>query len=407
MRLGALSQDIRRKTKIRIRPRRRAGSEDILLVRNLSTSDLSNEIAEKRLRFPPGRFHGTPGLSRNGVSLPCQCEDASYYRDGSLRECRMVFPVSLEAGDGFRAQILSDVAPRPREVTVRLNGPEVSVATPRVRLELNLNTGADIRSLEFPGIHPVPLVKYLPPVYFDNIAYSNDYYSGWSQMCTRDGTIFHDTIPTRFLPDPNLFSIRVPVHFLHPFQNGFIRKTYHVYIDHPRVDLVNRFYFPEVTPYFLRTAITTFNPEAFCPEHLAYSTVQGGALPETFMLKSRVVDHTRFPGTRCSAASCLGSAGGWIAVHDRQKGLALLSDRTRCYSVPMVEYEEIRNRWLLRLYHSMAETDDTGSVTFRGHNEIRFSYLGFRGGIQNIVPAARTLSGALWVHQAGGAPEEY
>ncbi|MBN2144126.1 MAG: hypothetical protein JW774_05830, partial [Candidatus Aureabacteria bacterium] len=207
--------------------------------------------------------------------------------------------------------------------------------------------------------------------------YSNDYFSGWSQLCNSRGQIFHDTVPTTFRPDPNHYTLRIPLYFRHAFLDGWILKRYDVYLNHPRLDLTIRFFLPDVSPLFLRTGIVTLNPEAFDGKKLHYSTVNGGKEIETFALKGKKISHTRFQNQICSATSCLGSTEGWVALHDDTNGLAVITPKYRLYSVPMVDYEDIKNKWLCRLYHSIAESDDTGRIFIRGLNEIRFTFMGF------------------------------
>lgn len=372
---------------------------DFILTNPFKT-DMIQMPVELRITLQKGIFKESPGLEWEGKEIACQCEDMQFYQDQSLREVTLVFNATLLSKESAVVRLLPKSSIKAIPSTVCLNGAEISIKTPSVELVLNTFTGADIRSLSYPSVYDKPFVQYLHPVYFDNIAFSNDYYSGWTQLCDDNGRIFYDTGATRFSPDSGMFKIRVPLFFRHAFKEGFLIKRYNVYLHQPRVDLVNHFFFPYVTPFFLRTGIITVNPEAFDLETLIYSTVNGGKEVESFSLKGRQVQHSQSPTQICSATSCLGATEGWVSVQDQDKGLAVMSPKDRFYSAPMVDFRQIKSSWLLRLYHSMAETDDTGHIAMTGHHEIPLSYKGFKTkDFNQMRQDAFWLNHSLWMQK--------
>jgi hypothetical protein len=118
-------------------------------------------------------------------------------------------------------------------------------------------------------------------------------------------------------------------------------------------------------------------------------------MKEEFFTKGKTIAHHAPVGSFSSARGCLGATDGWVDISDGQKGISIFSDKAQLYSVPMVEYEEIKKTYLMRLYHSVSESDETGRVHWRGHNSIRFSFLGHNGHINNAKNAANRLSRPL------------
>ena len=374
-----------------------------IILRNPHSVPLDNVLVELRLRFEQGRFKDPPGLLLEDKEVLSQCENIQYYQDSSIRECLLVFHASPGAGEILKGKLLPKATLKPPVHTFLLNGSEIQIKTPGVEISLSANTGGDIRSLVFKGISETPLIQYLHPVYFDNIAYSNDYYSGWSQLCDEKGVVFHDTSPAQFLPDHSLYRIRIPVFFKQPFRDGFVLKRYNVYLNQPRVDMVNRFFMPFVSPTYFRTGIITLNPAAFNLETLGYSTTNGGKGFEHFRLKGKRVEHGRFPTQMCSSTSCLGATEGWLAVGDSEKGLAILTDKSRHYSIPMLEFKEIKSSWLLRIYNSIAESDDTGRISLLGHNEIGFTLMGYGTSLEPVRREASVFHHPVIAFQASGS----
>ena len=394
---GAALEAVEKKITVFSLPKTKQG--DFILT-NPFKKEMKHTPLELSLTLKKGVFMEPPALEWNGKEIPCQCEDVHYYQDHSLRNVTFIFNATIHAGESVAVRLLPKSSIKAVPSTVFLNGTEITVKTPSVELVLSTLTGADIRSLTYPAVHEKPFVQYLHPVYFDNIAFGNDYFSGWAQLCDDHGRIYNDTFPTRFSPDPGMFKIRVPLFFRQSIKDGFLIKRYNVYLHQPRVDLVNHFFFPYVNPFFLRTGIITLNPEAFDLDTLSYSTVNGGKEVESFRLRGKVVQHTHSPTQMCSATSCLGATEGWVSVQDQEKGLAVMSAKHQLYSAPLVDFREIKSSWLLRLYHSLAETDDTGRIAMTGHHEMSLSYRGFKSSDFNEVREdAFWLNHSLWLQK--------
>ena len=283
------------------------------------------------------------------------------------------------------------------EGLVRIDKNFINIDTPEVYISLCNSTGADIRELVFKNIHPDPLIKYLPPVYFDHIGHSNDYFSGWNQYCNNDGTVFNDTIGVTQTFGKVDHPIRIPVYFSMDLPFGKCWKTVYTYTHVPRVDIKFRFTFFDLNPVYFRAAITTFNPEAFDKGTLSFATVNGTELVERFFLNGRRVMHNKPVVPKASGTTCLGATEGWVDISDEKKALSIISDKSSLYNVPMVEYEEISSKYLLRLYNSLSESDETGKVLWRGQDEITFTYLSHRNDISKVRKTAKYINQKLLV----------
>jgi len=371
-----------------------------IIIKNPSNTDLKNEIVEITLKFKQGRFYSLPGLKIKNKEVLSQGENIQYYADKSIRELLLICSISIKKHETIKAYLVKQKQQNNNKYILKLNGAEIIVSTKNTHFVTNLKTGADIRSLTFPKISSIPMIKYLPPVYFDNIAYGNDYFSGWTQLCTEKREVIHDTKDTIFTPDENNFTIRIPLHFKQNFHNGFLIKRYNIYIDRERLDLSNHFYFPTKSPIFLRTGITTFNPEAFNINELAFSTTNGSLSPETYKLKDKKINHQRFPTQETSATSALGATEGWLTIHDDKNALSIITDKTNLYSVPMVEFEELEKNYLLRIHNTISESDDTGKSTFYGHNLFKMCYIGHKIKNLQFSPVTNKISNSpLFIYQ--------
>jgi hypothetical protein len=148
---------------------------------------------------------------------------------------------------------------------------------------------------------------------------------------------------------------------------GAWRKTYRAYRDRPRLDVVHELHLREVRLQSLRFAALTWLPEAFDRATLGYSTVNGGASIERFALAPGVaIDHARSAAPSVSATSCLGATEGWVSAGDARLGVALLTDPAQAAVVPLLEFHDVDDAFLLRVHHTAAETDETRATFFRG-----------------------------------------
>ena len=141
--------------------------------------------------------------------------------------------------------------------------------------------------------------------------------------------------------------------------------------------------------------IVTINPQSFLQRFLHFATVNGSLDEERFYVRGKKIGHQEPVGAFSSARSCLGATEGWIDVADDQKGIMIATDKSELYSVPMIEYEEVKKSYLMRVYHSLSESDETGKILWRGHASVAFSLIGHGASCADARRAANHLVNGL------------
>ena len=65
-----------------------------------------------------------------------------------------------------------------------------------------------------------------------------------------------------------------------------------------------------------------------------------------------------------------------IDVGDDDKGIIIFSDKSKWYSVPLLNYRELENNYFCRISNSMLELDDTTMAWWKGRRESEFRIMG-------------------------------
>ena len=78
---------------------------------------------------------------------------------------------------------------------------------------------------------------------------------------------------------------------------------------------------------------------SFNKRKLQYSTHNGGSL-ESFFLQGEEITHDESIDPRSSSSGCLGATEGMFDFGDNKKGITIFSDKSNCYSVPMINYHD-------------------------------------------------------------------
>jgi hypothetical protein len=330
--------------------------------------------------FGPGQYRVPPSVSIADRVLPTQLENIERRRDGSIRRARVVICPTLAPKTWVDACfVAAGNAPIP-QVELTKN----AVIGSHVRVVFDPSRGGTLRELVFPSIADEPLAATLPHGFFESIGLSPDWYTGGVIIFDQFNRKVTDLSPTDLvMPDPELlaeYPIRIPVRCRIELPGlGSLWKIINVYRDAPRLDISYQFRFQDLRPNSFRLGIVTVNPSAFKLESLRYVTVNGGYEPESYELKGRRVMQDEPVSLNVSSRHCLGATEGWAAVSDGTRGLAIMSDKAQCYSVPLIHFEEVESSYFLRVYTSLAENDETAAQLWRGHSEITVRYLGYQG----------------------------
>ncbi len=348
---------------------------DAAVLINTDLQPWCGDPVEVPLRFPPGRLQAgrveAPGLDPGLAQL--EVEDR--YRDGSVRRATLVVAPRLEPG----AQLSLRVVPEPRSVEVDEALPH-RVSTPTVEARFLTHRGGALDELRFPSIAAQPLIGTIPHGTFDDVAYAPDFYSAHAVAVTDRGEKIADLRPVSRGRQLWAGPLRTVICFETDTPIGRWRKTYRLYNDRPRLDVIQEVHLREVRLQSLRVATFSCLPDAFDRGTLGFATVNGGETVEHFALERGIrVDHPLPASPLVSARSCLGASEGWVSVGDANRGVAVICDRARAAAVPMLEFSDVDERFLLRLHYTAVETDDTRPTFFRGARRFSFSLVGHGG----------------------------
>ena len=340
-----------------------------------------NDPFEFTSQFKHGRFKGDLVIFLDGKEVKTQQEDAEYYRDGSIRTTKLVIVPYIKSHSVVQGKV--SVKNNSDESRAHIDTERGIIETPEVKLVLSALRGGAIKELAFPKISDEYLIGELSHGYFDDVSFSPDWYSGHVVIYDRSGKKSTDLTDTEIIySDTERCPIRVPVRCKIDMPIGTLWKTYYVYVDEPRVDLVYHFNLSNLFPLSFRLGIATINPQCFNMDHLRYSTINGGTIPEVFYLKGKAVRQNEPVSLDVSTHHCLGATEGWVDISDNEKGMAVITEKSQLYSVPLLHYEEVKDSFFLRVYTSICEMDDTTESFLKGHNTISVTYLGHKNNLE-------------------------
>lgn len=355
-------------------------SEDELCFYNPNPVAWDGVPHEFKAEFRPGEARLPLEVSIDGRPLATQLEDVELRSDGSLRRARVVVCPSVPARTWVTGRFVAgaNASVPPAEVT------KDAVNSAGVRVVFNAARGATLRELSFPEVSGQPLAATLPHGYFQSVGLSADWYTGGVIIFDQVNHKITDLVPVDLVMPGSVelaaYPVRIPVRCRIDLPIGTLWKTINVYRDAPRLDIVYHFRFNDLQPHSMRLGTVTVNPEAFKRETLRYVTVNGGLEPERYDLAGRRVTQDDPVSLSVSSRHCLGATEGWVAVSDGATGLAVMSNKAECYSVPLIHFEEVENSYFMRMYTSLAESDETAAQLWRGHSQITLRYMGYRGG---------------------------
>ncbi|MBZ9636005.1 alpha-amylase [Clostridium sp. FP1] len=308
----------------------------------------------------------------NDVKVNFQFEDIEYYRDGSIRNCKVVMELPL-------------IKPQEKAYGKFLKGANCEenpqyiikdnvIETEKVKIEFSTVKKGTIENLILKDASDKSILGSIKHGYYEDITYSADYFSGHTILREKSLNQITDLDKSSIIypHKDGKFNIRIPVKSKINGEFGELWKIYYIYINQNRVDIEYNFRFKDTCPIFFRTGILTFNPECFNMESLNYKTHNGGKIEE-YKLSGTEFNQTDMVSLNISPNSCMGSTDGKFIIGDNEKEVVIQRDNSLLYTAPMLEYREIDGKYMMRLYHSLSETDDTGSIFWRGHSKFKMS----------------------------------
>ena len=370
-----------------------SGAEDAVLS-NPWPEPWAGHPVEVPLRLAPGRIPVSASLRPPADELgedDFQLEVETLHRDGSVRSAVLVLRPALAPGATLRLR-LRPGPPRPGR----------ALPPPGAVARLLRHRGGALASLRFAGAGGGAAIGTIPHGSFEHVAYSPDFYSFHLTAVGEAAQQITDLCPVRSVRAVADGPVRRVVRVEVETGLGRVAKLFRIYRGLPRLDVVYGIGFREARIRSLRLGVVTCLPDAFCPETLALSTVQGGDEIERFPLtRDLELAQQRPVSPLVTASGCLGATEGWVHLGDHRGGVLVAADRAEAAVVPMVEFRHVDGRPFLRVHHSAAESDETREVFFRGFRRFSFAVVG-GGGPEALRPVGRALERGLLARTEAG-----
>jgi hypothetical protein len=346
------------------------GFKDDLIIYNPNTSDWYKIPYEIKLFFKPGSIKNNFELYSDEKLILSQLENKKFYRDDSLRSCTIVFEPFIKKNSIITVNfVIKDQSQNESVIPCK------NISTKNTELTLLTSRGGSINELIFPKIHDESLIGFLEHGTYDDTKLSPDFYSGHTVSFDRNGNKITDLIKTEIFTETGNFPIRKRLFSKLELPFGSLIKQFFVYENLPMIDLRYSFYFKDFRPASFRTAILTLNPTSFSKEKLHYSLHNGGTL-ESYDFAGQLITQDESTDPRLSASGCQGTTNCLIDVGDDDKGITIFSDKSKWYSVPLLNYRELENNYFCRISNSMLELDDTTMAWWKGRRESEFRIMG-------------------------------
>ena len=347
-----------------------AGIKSDLNIYNLNTSDWDKIPYEIKLFFKPGSMKNNFELYSDEKLILSQLENKKFYKDGSLRSCTIVFEPFIKKNSIITINfVIKDQSQNESVIPCK------NISTKNTELTLLTSRGGSINELIFPKIHDESLIGFLEHGTYDDTKLSPDFYSGHTVSFDRNGNKITDLIKTEIFTETGNFPIRKRLFSKLELPFGSLIKQFFVYENSPMIDLRYSFYFKDFRPASFRTAILTLNPTSFSKEKLHYSLHNGGTL-ESYDFAGQLITQDESTDPRLSASGCQGTTNCLIDIGDNDKGITIFSDKSKWYSVPLLNYRELENNYFCRISNSMLELDDTTMAWWKGRRESEFRIMG-------------------------------
>ncbi len=355
--------------------------EDLLLV-NPGSNDWSGMSIEIPVRLPSGRFQGLALRTRRGELVDrdhYQVEVSGRHRDGSIRQAVLVLEPRIASGRDL-SLAFTPVDAVPEDGVADL--PVDSASTEAVGIDFLRHRGGAIERLRFPDVSERAILGTIPHGSFDEVEFTPDFYSGHVVAIAEAGSKETDLGRVELRADLEASgAVRITFEGIVNTRHGAWRKVYRLYRHHARLDVVHDLALHDARLASLRLGMFTLLPEGWDRLGLRYGTVNGGPGAEWRSLVAGTrIRQTAAVSPSVSATSCLGATEGWVAFEDAERGVVIQGDRTQAAVAPMLDFQDVDDRFFCRLSHTAAETDETRATFMRGRKRFAFAIEGYRVG---------------------------
>ena len=343
---------------------------DDIIIYNPNNYDWNNLPYQITLHFKQGYIKSNLKTISKNLELVSQLENKKFYKDGSLRSCDIIFEPFIEKNSFLEIIFVSDSEFEQNEL-ISSN----KILSNNVELSLLTSKGGSIDKLIFPKIHNEFLIGHLEHGTFDDTHMSPDFFSGHTISFDRNGNKATDLIKTEIFTESGNNPVRKKLLSKLELPLGTMIKEFFVYENSPMIDLKYTFYFKDYRPASFRTGILTLNPKSFSRNELHFSLNNGGTL-ESYPLDGQLITQDESNDPRFSNTGCQGATNGFIDIGDNKKGITIFSDKSKWYSVPLLNYRELGNNYFARISNSMLELDDTTMAWWKGRKQSEFRIMG-------------------------------
>ncbi|MDH5216522.1 MAG: glycoside hydrolase family 57 [Gammaproteobacteria bacterium] len=245
-------------------------------------------------------------------------------------------------------------------------GQVVELADGKTRVSLDTRRGLSIREC-YLGETATPLFGLIPHGRFHDIRFAADWYSGHMTYEIGGHHKITDLCSGTVSQHDNQMITDISIH-------NFGQLSKAVVVDDDE-GLVLRYQF-RVNPEFdgvWRCGFITLNPACFDINTLCYATHNGGDELEAFDI-GPAFDHGRPVSHLVSANTGLGATNGEIFIGDAAKKLHVRFDPGELAVIPMLSFAKVDGSYLLRLWFSLRELDDTRRFDQTQRIEYDFSF---------------------------------
>ena len=132
-------------------------------------------------------------------------------------------------------------------------------------------------------------------------------------------------------------------------------------------ELIINFKFKNLISSYTRLNFVTLNPHNFDKKKVFIASNLGGKEKEKFDLIDKNFNHGSFVenvGSLVTTNNSVPSSKGEIIIGDNKKELHFSVNQNLSFLIPMIEYEKRKNSYLMRIFFSAKESDETNSEVF-------------------------------------------
>jgi hypothetical protein len=343
-----------------------------IVIYNYNTENWNGIPLEIKLHFKQGLGNYFNVIIDSKI-ITSQIDDKKFYKDNSLRSATLIIEPNIDSKEAVNINIQFEKI-KLKEAIIEKN----QIGTKSVKISLLDRRGGAIQNLEFPKIDKNSLIGFLEHGTFHDTKLSPDFYSGHTVSFDRDSNKITDLIKTTTFIENKENPIRKKIYCDITLPIGHLTKIYYAYENCSRLDIKYIYEFKNYRPAFFRNGIFTIIPTSFNTEKLRYSTNNGGDL-STHLLEGGSILQDESTDPRLTSNGCLGATESFLDIGDNEKGITIFSDKSQCYSVPLINYQNTDDSFFYRISHSLAELDDTTLTWWKGRKENSFSLIGRKG----------------------------